>query len=136
MILHLLVMLLSHHISSSYLLIQSPVISYDLIMNPIPNMNAASPSHNVPAGYTVLIGPDNQQYLVPSFMVETTRLALEVEQKRSELNIDAAAAGVTNTPLIKYHDSLRFLQPHPPSHEPWAGIAEGDIQLPADPVRC
>jgi hypothetical protein len=81
-------------------------------MNPTPENNEPSASTNIPPGYTVLIGPDNHRYLVPSFMVETTRFALEVEQTRLALNVDAAATGVCMPPVLQCPDSLKYTYSH------------------------
>jgi hypothetical protein len=48
----------------------------------------------VPAGYTVLHGPDAQKYLVPDFMVPVTQQAMDADQNRRESQADKAAGGV------------------------------------------
>jgi hypothetical protein len=57
-----------------------------------PHTESAPP----PAGYSLLIGPDNRQYLVPTFLVPSTQLAFDAQKARDDLNTDAARGGVCN----------------------------------------
>ncbi|KAF8811546.1 hypothetical protein BYT27DRAFT_7089203 [Phlegmacium glaucopus] len=81
--------------------------------NDINNQSDHPPA--IPAGYSLINGPNNQSILVPTFMVPATQMGMEVEQKRRELNADAAAPG-----------------PRPSTNTPWVGIAHGDVHIPAD----
>ncbi|KAF8816599.1 hypothetical protein BYT27DRAFT_7207022 [Phlegmacium glaucopus] len=84
-------------------------------------MNTQSPPSQprlrIPNGYSLIEGPDNQSVLVPTFMVPATKMAMEVEVARMAVQADNAAPG-----------------PPPYSNQPWQGIAEGLVHIPADPV--
>ena len=50
---------------------------------------------DVPAGFTIVDGPNSEKYLVPTYLVHATELALKVNSKRQELKADEAQPGVS-----------------------------------------
>ncbi|KAF8799689.1 hypothetical protein BYT27DRAFT_7119810 [Phlegmacium glaucopus] len=50
----------------------------------------------VPEGYVLVIGNNDQQYIVPHFMIPATHQAFEAYQKRLDLHVSTASGGITH----------------------------------------
>jgi hypothetical protein len=48
-----------------------------------------------PAGFSLIRGPNNKSVLVPTFLVPATKLALQVDSTREELDTYIATPGVS-----------------------------------------
>jgi hypothetical protein len=56
--------------------------------------SASQPQMLPPPGFSIMPGTDGRDYLVPTFLVPATELAIAAASKRSELRADTAAGGV------------------------------------------
>jgi hypothetical protein len=59
------------------------------------NQTQSGSPENIPSGFSLIRGPDGHSVLVPKFMVPATKLALETEAVRAELDPEHATVGVS-----------------------------------------
>ena len=57
---------------------------------------SAAPSH-IPPGFTCIVSPDGQKYLVPRYLVRSTQQALAAETIKTDLAIDQVDSPVSHT---------------------------------------
>jgi hypothetical protein len=50
---------------------------------------------NVQKGFSLIEGRGNQDVLVPTYLVPSTKLALEIEDEKGRLYVDGGEAGVS-----------------------------------------
>ena len=86
----------------------------------------------IPRGFTLIEGRGTQPILVPTYLVLATKTALEVENKKEELNLDESVPTVCIIHLELKISNMS--QPRPTEDSPYQGLAGGLVRIPADPV--
>jgi hypothetical protein len=56
---------------------------------------------DLPPGYTVVIGPHEQRYLIPTVMLSTSELELEAEKSKKELAVDSIVCNVSSMSFLR-----------------------------------
>ena len=54
----------------------------------------------VPEGFVAILGPDNQHYVVPEFMVPALHQILDVNEEKKKIPIGKAAGTVSTFPIF------------------------------------
>ena len=57
----------------------------------------------VPIGFTLINGPDDEDIIVPSFMVLSTESAISIDYTKDLLNVEEAVGGVKYYCLLSGH---------------------------------
>jgi hypothetical protein len=72
--------------------------------------NEENNDNGPPDGFTLFVAPDDEQYLIPSFLIEATKFAFHHKDTTEELRPDTAAGGVSawrsNPALLAYSPAL------------------------------
>ncbi|KAF8802832.1 hypothetical protein BYT27DRAFT_7215051 [Phlegmacium glaucopus] len=84
--------------------------------------------HIIPDGYTLVIGNNGEQYIVPRFMIPATHQAFEAYQKKLDLNLVSAKGGVLEDTVDKHPQSRNIRD------IPYFLMGEDKVMLPHDPT--
>ncbi|KAF8799625.1 hypothetical protein BYT27DRAFT_7120018 [Phlegmacium glaucopus] len=77
----------------------------------------------IPEGFVTMVGPDDQRYLVPEFMVPGMHQLVQGNQKKKELNVAGASGSVSSTFPMELLDKKLF-----------DVVGEGKLMAPSVPV--
>lgn len=65
-----------------------PYIFTLLVIHTMTNDSKTLDKPRLPHGFTIIDGPDDQQVLVPTYMVPATRAALQTDKSKAEFNLN------------------------------------------------
>jgi len=63
---------------------------------------------NVPNGFSLIEGRGNNKVLVPTYLVPSTKLALEIEDEKERQYVDGGEAGVSVTIIASKSYQMKF----------------------------
>ena len=87
------------------------------------------------AGFTVILGPNNWDVLVPTFLVPATQLALDKEKVQDALDIDNATGGVSTIKgFYNFILTNSEIKPWELTNASFVEVGEAELQIPTDPV--
>jgi hypothetical protein len=62
--------------------------------------SAPTTSTRIPDGFTLIVKPDGEKYIVPEFLIPATNEAYDCYQKRMEMDLDHELSGVSTKFLV------------------------------------
>jgi hypothetical protein len=62
----------------------------------------ADPTSWIPEGFSLVMGPENNRYVVPDFFVPALQVSLNGQMKKDNLNIENADGSVSNIFLFVF----------------------------------
>ncbi len=100
------------------------------------NQIQAPPSSNwtIPSGYTIGTYQDGKQYLVPTFLVKATDVAIRAQELKGTYKVFQSSNGVSDR-YRQTCDSLMRPQPLSMEDLPHVLLGNGGIMAPPLPVR-
>ena len=72
-------------------------------------MASQSSTSHIPPGFTCIVSPGGDKYLVPKYMVRTTKLAWQAERIKAKLAIDEVNTPVSRSISVNFSHAERVI---------------------------